>query len=94
MQDEARLAVKGVRVNGRPADLYVYDDGLVVASEHGERHIPMRQLDRVATRRVWGRGARLVLGLGDGEIVEIRRLSASATVTAHRTIVAIARDFH
>jgi hypothetical protein len=94
VSDEARLAVRGVRVNGLAADLYVYDDRIVITSDEGDRRIPMRQLDRVATRRAWGRGARLLLALSGGEIVEIRRLSASATGTAHRTIVTIARDFH
>jgi len=92
--DEARLALKDVRVGGLPADLYVYDDRIVIAGGGGERRIPMGRLNRVATRRAWGRGARLLLALSDGEVVEVRRLSASATGTAHRTIVAIARRFH
>jgi len=92
--DEARLALKDVRVGGLPADLYVYDDRIVIAGGDGERRIPMGRLERVATRRAWGRGARLLLALSGGEVVEVRRLSASATGTAHRTIVAIARRFH
>lgn len=91
MNDEARLALKGVRVNGRTADLYVYDDRIVVAAAAGERVIPMADLERVATRRALGRGERILLALTGGEIVEVRKLSASSTVTAHRTIVAIAR---
>lgn len=94
MTDAARLVVKGVRVNHRPTDLYVYDNLLVLTADDGERRIPMRELERVATRRTWGRGARLVLALSDGEVIEITRLSQSATATAHRTIVAIARDLH
>ena len=94
MSEEARLVVKSVRVNGRPTDLYVYDNLLVLTGDDGERRIPLRELERVATRRTWGRGARLLLELSDGEIVEVRRLSQSATATAHRTIVAIARDIH
>ena len=41
-----------------------------------------------------GAAPRLLLALSDGEIVEVRAPQPSATVTAHRTIVAIARDFH
>jgi hypothetical protein len=92
--EEARLALKDVRVGGLPADLYVYDESIVITTGDGDRRIPMGRLERVATRRAWGRGGRLLLALSDGEIVEIRRLNASATGTAHRTIVAIARRFH
>jgi hypothetical protein len=91
---EARLVVKGIRVQHRPTDLYVYDDVLVLTHDDGERRIPLRDLERVATRRTWGRGARLLLELSGGEVVDIRRLSASSTVTAHRTIVEVARRFH
>ncbi len=94
MTAEAQLALRGVRVGGLPADLYVYADRIVVAAGDSERSIPMGRVERVATRRTWGRGARLILGLRGGEIVEIRRLTQSATVTAHRTIVAIVRRFH
>jgi hypothetical protein len=94
MPKEARLALTNVRVDGRAADLYVYADRLVVATEHGEQVIPMGRLERVATRRSWRGGARLRLALTGNEIVEVRKLSTSTTVTAHRTIVGIARDFH
>jgi hypothetical protein len=94
MSEVAQLALQGVRVGGQAADLYVYDDRLVITSGDGERTIPMGRVERVATRRTWGRGARLLLTLPDGEIVEVRRLTPSATVTAHRTIVAIARRLH
>jgi hypothetical protein len=94
MATEARLALTRVRVDGVAADLYVYDDRLVVATANGERIIPMGRLERVATRRTWRGAPKLLLALGKEEIVEVRHLSASSTVTAHRTIVAIARDFH
>jgi len=91
---EARLALTRVRVDGAAADLYVYDDRLVVTTEHGDRVIPMGRLERVATRRTWRGGAKLLLALSGDQIVEVRKLSPSTTVTAHRTIVGIARDFH
>ena len=94
MTDEARLALMGVRVGGLPADVYVYDDRLVVAGGNGERVISMQRLERVATRRNWRGASRLLLALSDGEVVEIRKLDSSATAVAHRTIVGIARDFH
>lgn len=93
MVDEARLALTKVRVGGRAGNVYVYDDRIVVATGPSDRTIPMADLERVATRRSW-RGARLLLALTDGEVLQVRGLSASATSTAHRTIVAIARRFH
>jgi hypothetical protein len=93
MPKQARLALTKVRVNGRAANLYVYDDSLVVATDDGERIIPMDRLERIATRRTW-RGARLLLALADDEVVQVRGLSASSTSVAHRTIVGIARGLH
>jgi hypothetical protein len=90
MAEEARLALRSVRVNGRAANLYVFDDRLVVATDAGDRVIPMDRLERVATRRSW-RGARLLLALADDEMLQVRGLSASSTSVAHRTIVGIAR---
>jgi hypothetical protein len=91
---EARLALTRVRIDGVAADLYVYDDRLVVTTEAGDRVIPMGRLERVATRRTWRGGAKLLLALSGDELVDVRKLSPSTSVTAHRTIVAIARDFH
>jgi hypothetical protein len=90
MTEDARLALQKVRVNGRAAGLYVYDDRLVLATDAGDREIPMHRLERVATRPSW-RGARLLLALRDDEILEVRGLSASSASVAQRTIVGIAR---
>jgi hypothetical protein len=94
MADEARLALMGVRVAGLPADVYVYDDRIVIATGNGERVLSIGRLERVATRRNWRGASRLLLALSDGEVVEIRKLDSSATGVAHRTIVGIARDSH
>src|SRR4051812_17497283 len=79
MPKQARLALTKVRVDGAAADLYVYDDRLVVATAHGERIIPMGRLERVATRRSWRGAPRLLLALSNDEIVEVRHLTASST---------------
>jgi hypothetical protein len=92
--EEARLALTRIQVDRRAADLYVYDDRLVVATDTGERAIPMARLERVATRRTWRGSARILLALTGDEIVEVRGLKQSSATVAHRTIVAIARDFH
>jgi hypothetical protein len=91
--DDAQLALQKVRVDGRPANLYVFDDRIVIATEAGDRVIPMDRLERIATRRSW-RGARLLLALSDDEVLQVRGLSASSTSLAHRTIVGIARSRH
>ena len=93
MIDEARLALRKVRVNGRPADLYIHDDRIVVTTEAGDRVVPMGRLERVATRKSW-RGARLLLALSGDETLEVRGLDASSTSVAHRTIVGVARGLH
>jgi hypothetical protein len=90
MADPALLALVKVRINRRAGNVYVYEDRIVVATDAGERTIPMDDLERLATRRTW-RGARILLALTDGEIVEIRGLSASHARGAHRTIVGLAR---
>jgi len=94
MAREARLALTNVRVNGRAANLYAYDDSLVVTTDAGERIVPMDRLERVATRRSWRGGSRLLLALSDDEVLEVRGLDASSTAVAHRTIVGIARGLH
>jgi hypothetical protein len=94
MVDEARLALRNVRVNRRSAHVYVYDDRIVVTTDEGERVIPMAQLERIATRRNWRGRPRLILALSSGELTEIRRLDAQSTWVAHRTIIDIARRFH
>jgi hypothetical protein len=91
--DEPRLALTKVRVNRRPGNLYVYDDRLVIETVSGDQEIPMSEVERVATRRSV-RGARLLLALSNGDIVQVHRLSVSSTRFAHRTIVAIARSLH
>jgi hypothetical protein len=94
MGGEARLALRNVQVNRRLANVYVYDDRIVVATDDGERIIPMRRLERVATRRSWRGQPRLLLSLSDDEIAEVSKLDATSTAVAHRTIVEIARRFH
>ncbi|MGZ4676483.1 MAG: hypothetical protein ACXVJ7_01280 [Acidimicrobiia bacterium] len=93
MAAEARLALTKVRVGGRAAGVYVYDDRIVITTDDGDRTIPMADLERVGSRRNW-RGARLLLAFSNGEVVQVRRLSQSATRVAHRTVVDIARRFH
>lgn len=94
LSGEAQLALTNVRIAGRAADFYVYDDRLVVTTEAGERVIAMRRLERVATRRNWRGAPRLRLALSDDEVLEIAGLNASSASVAHRTIVGIARRFH
>jgi len=92
--NEARLALHDVQVNRRVANVYVYDDRIVVVTDDGERIIPMRRLERVATRRSWRGQPRLLLSLTDDEIAEIGKLDAKSTAVAHRTIVGLARRHH
>jgi len=94
MAKDARLALKTVRVGGALADLYVYDEQIVITTGAGERVIPMGWLERVASRRTWRGRPRILLALSTDEIVEVRGLDRSAASVAHRTIVGIARDFH
>lgn len=82
-----------IRVDGRAGNVYVFDDRLVVATDAGERVIPMAEVERVASRRTW-RGARLLVGLAGAEVLQIRGLGGSATSVAHRTIVDLARRRH
>jgi hypothetical protein len=92
--DAAQLALTKVRIGGRAADFYVYDDRLVVTTVAGERVIAMSRLERVATRRNWRGSVRVRLALSDDEVLEISGLNASSASVAHRTIVGIARRFH
>jgi hypothetical protein len=94
MPKDARLALRNVQVERRVANVYVYDDRIVVVTDGGERVIPMRRVERVATRRSWRGQPRLLLALAGGEVAEIRKLDASSTAVAHRTIVGIARGLH
>ena len=88
--DEARLLLAKVRINRRAGNLYVFDDRIEIVTDTGNRIIPMHELERLTTRRSW-RGAKLLLALTDGEIIDVRRLAASHASRAHRTIIAIAR---
>ena len=90
---EARLALTNVRIRRVASSIYVYDDRIVIDTVAGDRTIPMASLARVATRKSW-RGARLLLALDSGEVLDVRKLGASATSVAHRTIVEIARRNH
>lgn len=93
MPDEARLLLRNVRLGSARGTMFVFDDRLELSTDDGERTIPITQLERVANRRSL-RGSRLLLALSDGQVIEIRRLSASDTAVAHRTILAIARAAH
>ena len=88
--EPARLVLTKVRIGREAGTLYVYPDRLVITTDTDERTIAMPELDRVATRR-WWRGARLLLALEGGEIVQVRRIDPSTCRIAHRTIIAIAR---
>ena len=90
MAEPALLALVKVRINRRAGNVYAYEDRIVIATDAGDRVIPMDDLERLATRRTW-RGARILLALTDGEVVEIRGLSTSHASGAHRTIVGLAR---
>lgn len=93
MAEEARLYLAKVRINHRRGSFFVYDDRFVISTDAGERTIPMRNLDKLSTRKSL-RGAKLLLLFDNDELVEIRGLSTSDTTVAHRTIVAVARSFH
>lgn len=93
MSEQARLALANVRVGRDRGSLFVYDDRLVITSDHGERTIPITDIERVANRRSW-RGTRLLLALTSGSVVQVRRLRPADLTVAHRTILAIARAAH
>ncbi len=93
MTEQARLALTKVRVDGKAANIFVYDDRFVVSTDDAEQVFLMTQLDRVATRKSW-RGARLLLAWDTGHVMKVRRLSAASASAAHRTIVGIARELH
>ena len=73
--------------------MYVFDDRVEITTDDGEAVIPITDVERVANRRSW-RGARLLLALRGGRVIEIRRLGPDATAVAHRTILEIARAAH
>ena len=91
--DEARLALTNVRIGRSMGSLYVFDDRIEITSDDGDRTIPITDVERVANRRSW-RGARLLLALSGGQVVQVRRLGPNATTVAHRTILAVARAAH
>lgn len=93
MEDEARLALTNVRIGRSMGSLYVFDDRIEITTDDGDRTIPITDVERVANRRNW-RGARLLLALSGGQVVQVRRLGPNATTVAHRTILAVARAAH
>ena len=93
MAEAALLALTKVRVGRARGQVYVFDHRLELVTDDGERTIPITDVERVAQRRSW-RGARLLLALTGGQIVEIRRLRPADAVVAHRTILALARAAH
>ncbi len=93
MSDAALLALTNVRVGRARGQVYVFRNRLELVTDHGERTIPITDVERVARRRSW-RGTRLVLALTGGQVIEVRRLGAADTAVAHRTILAIARAAH
>lgn len=93
MADEARLVLTNVRIGRDRGRLFVFEDRLEIVTDDGERTIPITHIERVAQRRSW-RGARLLLALTGGQIIEVRRLRPADTVRAHRTILALARAAH
>ena len=90
MAEAALLALTKVRVGRARGQVYVFDHRLELVTDDGERTIPITDVERVAQRRSW-RGARLLLTLTGGQIIEVRRLSPADTAFAHRTILALAR---
>lgn len=90
MAEAALLALTKVRVGRTRGRVYVFDDRLELVTDDNERTIPITEVERVAQRRSW-RGARLLLTLTGGQIIEVRRLSPADTAVAHRTILALAR---
>lgn|GEM_PF-7134509 len=90
MTDEARLALTKVRIGRTRGTLYVFDDRLELSTDTGERTVPITHVERVTNRRSW-RGARLLLALTGGQVIEVRGLSPAHTSVAHRTILTIAR---
>jgi hypothetical protein len=93
VEDEARLALTNVRIGRSMGSLYVFDDRIEITTDDGDRTIPITDVERVANRRNW-RGARLLLALSGGQVVQVRRLGPNATTVAHRTILAVARAAH
>ncbi len=90
MAEAALLALTKVRVGRARGQVYVFDHRLELVTDDGERTIPITDVERVAQRRSW-RGARLLLTLTGGQIIEVRRLSPADTAVAHRMILALAR---
>jgi hypothetical protein len=93
MADEARLMLRNVRLGSSRGSLFVFGDRLELATDDGDRRIPITDIERVANRRSI-RGSRLLIAIRGGQVIEVRRLSASDTATAHRVILAIARAAH
>lgn len=93
MADAALLVLTNVRVGRARGRVYVFDDRLELVTDDGERMIPITDVERVAQRRSW-RGARLLLALTGGQVIEVRRLGPADTAVAHRTILALARAAH
>lgn len=93
MAEAARLALTNVRIGRKRGSLFVFEDRIELATDGGEHRIPITDVERVANRRSW-RGARLLVSLTGGQIIQVRRLRPADIAVAHRTILALARAAH
>lgn len=83
------MVLRKVKVDRVPAVVYLFEDRLVVASDEGERAIPIGRVARVTTKGSVRTG-RITVDLVEGGGLVIAGLRARDARTAHRVLVRLA----
>jgi hypothetical protein len=87
---EAVLALRSVKLNGRRTGVFAYPDRIELVDEDGVRAIPLTDVVRISFKSGVRKG-RLTITTGEGPL-EIRGLRMRDVGAAYRILVRLAAD--
>jgi hypothetical protein len=88
--EEAVLALRSIKVNGRRAGLFAYPDRIELVDDEGVRTIPLTEVARISAKGGVRKG-RLTIVTGEGPL-EVRGLRMRDVGVAYRILVRLAAD--
>jgi hypothetical protein len=91
MGDNAVLALDSVKVNGRKARVFAYEDRVEVFDEEGVQQVSLTEVSRITVKGGLRKG-RVSIFTAAGEQLEIRGLRVRDVGVAYRILVRLASD--